>query len=167
MPEPTPSRKKFAIARRLAAELHKLSGDNLRTVLVGGSVATNTAMPNSDIDMVVVYNNDKAKTVYGNLNTIIYEASKAKEAISVWAISAKTFESYGTPMRRRFLRFFDITIPERLLYCALPVFGHEYANKHKSCWNRPTLKIIRKKYPRSIGERVKYKPPGARKRFVK
>jgi len=174
MSELTPSRKKFGIARRLAFKLHRIAGNDVKAVFAGGSLAANIAIENSDIDMVVVGNDTKA--MRSGIDAILHGALTAKEKLSLWVISAETFEDYGTSrtLWRRFLRDLrgHVHIPELMLRCALPVFGQKYANMHKNCWRRPNLKTIKKKYLNGIAinqklERVKYKSPAARKRFLR
>ncbi|MDO8647525.1 MAG: nucleotidyltransferase domain-containing protein [Candidatus Diapherotrites archaeon] len=50
----TPSRRKFGIAKRAAQELLNIYGNDLKAVYVAGSVASNMAVPGSDIDMALI-----------------------------------------------------------------------------------------------------------------
>ena len=52
----TPSREKFRKARKIAGIARELLGSKFKGAFVAGSVASNMALPSSDIDMGIVYN---------------------------------------------------------------------------------------------------------------
>jgi len=61
----TPSKQKFGVAKRAAQELLKIYGNNLKAVFVAGSVASNMALPKSDIDIGFIFGKNCPTVVRG------------------------------------------------------------------------------------------------------
>jgi predicted nucleotidyltransferase len=72
------SKRKFRVAKKFARELENYFGENLRCVLVIGSVASNMALPDSDIDVVAIVKSDKGinSDNYPEIVDIISRANK-------------------------------------------------------------------------------------------
>lgn len=164
MPQLSPSRQKLIIAKEFAKILHKRAGSNLKAVFAAGSVAADLAAEPSDVDMVAVL---------GRVNPFvrIKQAVKPKlnikgKEVSFFPISAREFESYKAynhPKsflgRMRYMLNSSAST-DMLLDGAVPVFGREYAIKHRDCWNYPNIKTIKKRYHwkvRSKPERLAFK----------
>ncbi|MBI2529650.1 MAG: hypothetical protein HYW05_00720 [Candidatus Diapherotrites archaeon] len=139
MPEMSPSKRKMIVAKKFAKELYKRTGDNLRTVLAVGSVAAGMVKLDSDIDLIAVCKDSGAVSKHDP--ALSYEFyDKTKEKIVMASVNEMDFKSHGRHDTKKILSIM------RLFDGAVPVFGKEYALKHKNCWRYPNLKTIKRRY---------------------
>ena len=143
----TSSRMKFNEARRVSKKLHSLLGDNLKAVFVVGSVASNVALPNSDIDLLVVLQKCDY-TVKQRINQFIPKVAThiSSPINTILPIDAESFES--VKHNREITDHWGFH-DNMLLTGSIPIFGKDYAMAHRDCWNLPRSESIKRKYPQN------------------
>ena len=189
MPEATPSRKKFRVAKLFADGLQKIYGPKLKAVFVTGSVAANVAKPDSDIDLIVVYSRGEPRKGMSReeLEKLVEEDWKREGSPSVlkksfalrhgstvnyFLLEDKIFEKIGrgVVLPIGFKPFVDA-----LHDGAVPIFGaRKYLQKHSGrSFAFPSLPSIRDRYRKTltgkddIAARLRFKPHRqGRKRFI-
>src|SRR3989344_1165736 len=144
----TPSRQKFGIAKRLSFALEKRLGKKLIAVFVCGSVATNTALPKSDIELVGVLDTSKGdKDVLRAINEELDRLGVGN--INFHQIRKTVFELLGKSQIEGVLGegFSAKMIKD---YWAVPIFGNrEYLDKHKDSYSMPNLQKVREQLIRA------------------
>ena len=154
---------KFRIAKLFVKELHRIYGDNLKAVFVAGSVADNMALPESDIDIMIVRSiPDIDRSNARSINQIVSDLkiiklkdefkTKYKKTIDTALIESSFFETLNKkpmiPIRLEPVR--DALI-YALSHGVIPIFGDkEYLArtfKEKS-WSFPNIKAIKREHAR-------------------
>ena len=92
MAKNTPSDKRFRVAGVFSRKLHAKFREGIKCVFVVGSVAAGLAKPNSDLDLVVIYDQSKA-----DIDKLIrFTMSNAPNKTTVFKIPKDRFETFGT-----------------------------------------------------------------------
>lgn len=183
----TPSKQKMLLAKRATFRLAKTLGSNLKAVFVVGSVAANMALPESDIDLVVVC--EEGKRLEAEQFAIkcflenppkdkidllaIGEGRKKGGRINCMLIEKPHFEAIPVFYRgEKFRGVAGVDYPVDLevigpqLLAAIPIFGKEYAMSHKNSWDFPSMHKIKRQYFVNLGkhpqlrERLRFKHKG-------
>ncbi len=139
MAKMTPSKEKMRLAHKVAAELQKQMGPNLKAVFVYGSVAANMATPEADIDVLVVCRNCKGtQTAIKTIRAKPLTLKQLTNEIHMFPLE----DGYFADVRC----MHNSKLGKILLGGAIPIFGKEYAMQHQGSWNFPNAKTIKKKY---------------------
>lgn len=147
-PKISPSRQKFRIAKRLSLALGKRLGGKLVAVFVCGSVATNTALPKSDIELVGVLDNNPEEKE-NVIRTINEELDKLPEKnVNFHRIRKQSFESLS--QSKVTTGMMEETAAAMIKdYWAVPVFGNkDYLKQHQNSFSLPNLQKVREQLER-------------------
>ncbi|HIH21780.1 MAG: nucleotidyltransferase domain-containing protein [Candidatus Diapherotrites archaeon] len=164
----TPSRRKFRIAKLFVKELHKIFGEELKAAFIAGSVAANMALPESDIDLVLVYlrpHSSSDKSIENRKKARELESEfkrKLNAEINDSVLSQSEFENLQYLSTANSVLAADFkSIAEILSHGAVPIFGSkEYLQGLKGkAYNLPRFDGIkaRGKYFESMKKRTMFK----------
>lgn len=133
------SRKKFRIATKLVKELEVHFGEDLRAIFVAGSVGSNLALHDSDIDVVMIVGADKEVDVKSNpkVAEILQRFNKGKPKDKVHLLGVK------------FKDILALRGQTGILQAAVPIFGSKTFIKwaqEKGVFQFPDRESIRREY---------------------
>ncbi|MDO8647534.1 MAG: nucleotidyltransferase domain-containing protein [Candidatus Diapherotrites archaeon] len=154
----TPSRQKFRVARQAVQELLKTYGTNLKAAYIAGSVASNMALHDSDIDLGLIFEKKPSLSEMAEIEARLEKINPAIQTPGFYG--AKGFET-------------RLKINRGFFEGMLPVFEREkyITNFVRHYRLAPNILSIRKRYiatkANRIAERAEFKRSVAgRKRFL-